>query len=160
MQESTSDTKAIRILAATTGILTGFGVAYLACFFAESATGPPYFYYDPMVILLQFIVLGIIVFLLWIRKPLSLSDARVFVLEFCNSATETWMATRLAPHRRVAIDGIEFGLVYSILDSFLARKLAHQRRISMANLLLQPGDSRIQPFKAISGLSDSEDKLL
>ena len=95
MQESTSDTKAIRLLAATTGSLTGFGVAYLACFFAESATGPPYFYYDPMVILLPFIVLGMIVFILWIRKPRSLNDARVFVLEFWFPFLALYVATTM-----------------------------------------------------------------
>lgn len=40
---------------------------------------------------------------------------------FCDSATETWVAARLAPNRRVVIDGSEFGLTYSILGSFLAR---------------------------------------
>lgn len=56
---------------------------------------PPYFYYDPMVILLPFIVLGMIVFLLWIRKPLSLSDARVFVLEFWFPFLALYVATTM-----------------------------------------------------------------
>ena len=78
MQESTQNIKAIRLPAAAIGLLAGFSAAYLACFFADFT----YIYDGLIFIFLPFIVLGIIVFLLWIRKPLSASDAWRFVVFF------------------------------------------------------------------------------
>ena len=78
MQESVQDINAIRHPAVAVGLLAGFGVAYLACYFADFT-----YIWDGLVfIFLPFIVLGIIVVLLWIRKPLSASDAWRFVVFF------------------------------------------------------------------------------
>ena len=73
------DIKAIRLRIVAIGLLAGFGVAFLVSSFAIAA-GPPTLYWDLMLRLVPFIVLGIIVFLLWIRKPLSASDALRFVI--------------------------------------------------------------------------------
>lgn len=82
MQESVQDIKTIRLPAAAVGLLAGFGVAYLANLFVDIAAAPPMFYWRLMIILLPFIVLGIVALILWIRKPLSASDAQKFVIYF------------------------------------------------------------------------------
>jgi len=95
VQESARIIKAIRLPAAAIGLLAGFGTAYLACFFVERAAGPPLIYYGLMVILLPFIVIGVTTLLLWIRKPLPASDARMFVLYFWIPFFTLYVATTI-----------------------------------------------------------------
>lgn len=80
MQESVRGIKTIRLTAAVVGLLAGFGVSYLANFFLDSAQNISGFYPVLIIYLPPVIVLGIIVSILWIRKPLSAPDAESFVI--------------------------------------------------------------------------------
>ncbi len=95
MQESVQDINAIRHPAVAVGLLAGFGVGYLMAYFTDIAASPPLFYWGLMIMFLPFIVLGIIILLLWTRKPLSLSDSRTFVLSFWGPFFSLYVATTI-----------------------------------------------------------------
>jgi len=81
------------LLAAATGIVTGSGVAYLVNFFLDSIQPRglvvPILYSSPVVALV------VVALILWLRKPLSASDARAFVFYFWGSFFSFYVATTI-----------------------------------------------------------------
>jgi len=96
VHESVQDIKGIRLPAAATGLLAGFGVAYLTSYFVDTAhPEPPVILYGLLFVVLPFVVLGMLLLPLWIRKPLSPRDSRTFVLSFWGSFFSLYVVTTI-----------------------------------------------------------------
>jgi hypothetical protein len=100
VQVSTQNIKGIRLLAIVFGLITGFGVALVVnasivilSDFVRIPEDIPGIYLAVLIFAAPVVVLGIIVLALRIRKPLSLSDSRTFILSFWGPFFSLYVAT-------------------------------------------------------------------
>ena len=88
------------MLAIVVGLLAGVGVALLVNAFVNVLTdfvripeNIPGIYLAALIFIVPVVVFGVIVLILRIRKPLSLSDSRTFVLNFWGPFFSLYVVT-------------------------------------------------------------------
>ena len=100
MQGSAQAIRGLRLLAIVVGLLAGFGVAFLVNTFVDVLSDfvripedIPGIYLAVLIFVAPAVVLGIVVLVLRVRKPLSISDSRTFVLSFWGPFFSLYVVT-------------------------------------------------------------------